>query len=163
MQAVHINLTKVNFTNQYTEFQNALKTFLAYVPPNALEIKNTYVQTSNQIFAKNYSNSVKNMTTKYAELQSKMNQMLNTVEFPTGSACDFKDPAKSNLLSILRFKSAIALQSTEIIENNLMNGLNTLLPKLKKIIDLNLSARDTLSNIQLASSPSSFDSVYLIG
>lgn len=153
----------MNFTNQYIEFQNTLKTFLAYVPPNALEIKNTYVQTSNKILAKNYSNLIKNMTTKYAELQSKMNQMLNTVEFPTQSACNFKDPAKSNVLSTLRLKSSIALLSTEIIENNLMNGLNTLLPKLKKIIDLNLSARDTLSNIQLASSPSSFDSVYLIG
>ncbi len=49
IQAVQVNLTKVNFTNQYNEFQNKLKTFLAYVPPNALEIKNTYVQTSNQI------------------------------------------------------------------------------------------------------------------
>lgn len=84
------------------------------------------------------------MRTKYADLQSKMNQMLNTVGFPTGSACDFKDPAKSTVLRILRFQSATALLSAEVLENNLLNGLNVLIPKLKKINDLNLPAKDTL-------------------
>lgn len=43
-----------------------------------------------------------------------------------------------------------------------MNGLNNLLFKLKKIIDLNLSPGDTLSNVHI-SSPDSLDSVYIIG